>query len=502
MNNNRGAIIARNTMYLYLRMALSMIVTLYTSRVILNALGASDFGIYNVVTGFVISFGFLNSAMNASVQRFLTVEFKKDNYKRLNQIFSMGVIIHLFLAILIIILVEMIGVYFLENKLSIPSSRLNAAVWIFHFSVISLFFSIINVPYKALIIAHEDMNTYAIISLLEVIAKLFIAFFIVKCILDKLIVYGFLLMIVSIVVQFFYMYYCMKKYKEGKFKLYWENKLFCSMSSFAGWNLIGVFAGIAYNQGVNIVLNIIGGPIVNAARAIAFQVSGAANQLVTNFQLAVNPPIMKAYATNDKSLFRLVISSCKLSYILLLFIVVPFILEAPFILGIWLKNVPDFAVDFARLALIDIVICSLAGPLHTLVQASGEVKKYQLIISGILLLNLPLSYFLLKIGFHFNVTFFISIVLSVLALITRFFLLKKWIVVDFSFLIKYFFIPITIVTLIIMALGLVLLRLLPEGFFRLIIICINSWVCIIILCWYFVLNLTEKNLFLKILKRR
>ena len=229
MEESRGSRIAKNTMFLYGRMLLSMIVTLYTSRVVLNTLGASDFGIYNVVTGFVVSFGFLNSAMHTSVQRFLTVEMKENNHERLNQIFSMGVTIHLILALAMVIIAEPIGLYFVQTKLVIPLERMEAALWIFHLSVIVLFFGIMNVPYKALIIARENMGAFAAISLIEVFAKLAIAIALVYSILDKLILYGVLLMIVAVTIQLFYMWYCISHYEEGKYKRFWNKKLFGEM---------------------------------------------------------------------------------------------------------------------------------------------------------------------------------------------------------------------------------------------------------------------------------
>ena len=501
MEDSRGTRIAKNTVYLYARMILSMIVTLYTSRVVLNALGASDYGVYNVVTGFVVSFGFLNSAMNASVQRFLTIELKNKNHQRMQHIFSMGVSIHLILALLMVVIAEPIGIYFVQHKLVIPPDRLNAAMWIFQFSVVTLFFGIMNVPYRALIVAHENMGAFAGISLIEVFAKLFIAFTIVYCAFDKLFFYGLLLMAVAIVIQIFYMYYCIKHYKEGRYKRFWNKNLFVDMSSFAGWNLIGVFAGIFYNQGVNIVLNLFGGPVINAARAIAFHVSGSANQLVTNFQLAANPPIMKAYASNDKSLFRLMMSSCKLSYILLLFLVIPFLFECPIILKVWLKEVPDYANIFTRLALVDIVVCSLAGPLHTLVQATGTIKKYQMIISGILLLNLPLSYLLLKIGLGYEFTFIISILLSTIALIARFIIMRRFVDFSYNYLLKGFFVPICLMTAISCVTAYLISITMNEGYVRLALVCLGSWVAIIVLSWVLALDRDEKQLFMKIIKR-
>lgn len=501
MEESRGSRIAKNTVFLYVRMLLSMIVTLYTSRVVLNALGVSDFGIYNVVTGFVVSFGFLNSAMHASVQRFLTVEMKENNHERLNQIFSMGVTIHFILALVIVIIAEPVGLYFVQDKLVIPPDRIKAALWIFHLSVVVLFFGIMNVPYKALIIARENMGAFAAISLLEVFAKLAIAIILIYSTFDKLILYGISLMIVAIAIQLFYMWYCISHYEEGRYKRFWNKCLFQDMSSFAGWNLIGVFAGIVYNQGVNIVLNIFGGPIVNAARAIAFQVSGAANQLVTNFQLAVNPPIMKAYATKDESVFRLLSSSSKLSYILLLCIVIPFLLECPYVLMLWLKDVPEYSIMFTRLAMIDILVCSLAGPLHILMQATGSIKKYQIIVSGVLLLNLPFSYLMLKMGMSFDSTFYVSIVLSSVALIIRYVLLRTYVEYSVRELILGFVIPIVILTIASSIIPIILYTHMKQDLLRLLIVCVASWISIALVSWICVLNKNEKSLLLQIIKR-
>ncbi len=502
MEESRGFRIARNTILLYGRMLLSMIVTLYTSRVVLNALGACDYGIYNVVTGFVVSFGFLNSAMHASVQRFLTVEMKENNHERLNQIFSMGVTIHLILAFAIIIIAEPVGLYFVKNKLVIPIERMESALWIFHLSIVVLFFGIMNVPYKALIIARERMGAFAAISLIEVFAKLVIAIALVYSSIDKLILYGFLLMVVAVAIQFFYMWYCISHFEEGNFKKFWDTKLFQDMSSFAGWNLIGVFAGIVYNQGVNVVLNIFGGPIVNAARAIAFQVSGAANQLVTNFQLAANPPIMKAYATKDKSVFRLLSSSSKLSYILLLYIVVPFILECPYVLKLWLKEVPEYSIMFTRLAMVDILVCCLAGPLHTLMQATGSIKKYQMTVSGVLLMNLPISYLMLKMGLSYDSTFYVSIMLSSISLIIRYVLLRSYVDYAVKELIFGLAIPIAVLTIVSAIIPVMVFSCFEQSFIRFFSVCISSWVSITIVSWICVLDRNEKSLLLRIIKRK
>lgn len=506
-NSSNNKRIAKNTIMLYARMIIFMVVSLYTSRVVLNSLGVEDFGVYNVVTGFVIAFGFLNSAMNASVQRFLTVEFKSDNVDRLNKIFNMSVMIHLILALLMVAIAEPIGVYFVSHKLVIPPDRMHAAMWIFHLSVLSLFFNIMNVPYRALIVTHEDMGAFALISLFEVFTKLAVAILIAFVLIDKLVFYGLLLAGVAVLVQIFYMIFCITKYKkEVSFHFFWERTLFNEMCSFAGWNLIGVFAGIAYNQGVNIVLNLFGGPVVNAARAIAFQVSGAANQLVTNFQMAVNPPIMKSFVAKDGKVEQLVYSSSKISSLLLLFVAIPAIIETPYILQLWLKTVPDYTVILTRLALVDVVICSMAGPLHTLFQATGEIKRYQIVISGLLLLNLPISYTLLKAGLDYQVTLIVSIILSSSALLVRLLLIEKYVKIYMLSFAKLVLCPLALATIPSTLISCIIRITLDEGFIRVLSIVFVSSFSIITCVWFFALNANEKQLakslvFKKILKK-
>lgn len=433
--------IVKNTLVLYIRMILFTIISLYTARVVLNVLGVEDYGIYNVVTGFVLAFGFLNNAMSASVQRFLTVEFKKNSLERLNKIFSLSISIHLILAILMVLIAESVGLYFLKNKMVIPEDRAFAASCIFHFSVVSLFFSILNVPYKALIITHEHMSAFALISLFEVFAKLVVALILPIQPYDKLITYAALLTLISVILQFIYMFFCKKRYDEASYHTTWDSRLFKDMSIFAGWNLIGVLAGVAQNQGVNIVLNIFGGPVVNAARGISYQVGSAVNQLVTNFQVAVTPPIMKAYSNEDSNTRNLVLSSSKLSFILLLFVIVPIYIFCPQLLNLWLKNVPEYAVQFTRLVLLDTLFASFAGPIHMLFQATGRIRNYQIIISGILLMNLPLAYLLLHYGYTYESVFLLTIILTLVTLVLRLIMIRKYINIDFIIFTVHVFLP-------------------------------------------------------------
>jgi O-antigen/teichoic acid export membrane protein len=418
--------IARNTLMLYLRMLLSMAISLYTSRIVLNALGVEDFGIYNVVGGIVLMLGFLNYAMSASTQRFLTFEMGIGNLTELNRIFNMSLIIHAIIAIIVFILSETIGLWFLNTHLNIPSARIIAANWIYQFSVFAFIITVLYVPYNAIVIAHERMNVFAYISITEVVLKLFVAVILVWFGFDKLKFYAALIFFVSVVISIIYIVYCRMKFEESKFHLLWDKQLFRKMSNFANWNLLGVTAALAYNLGVNFLLNIFFGPIVNAARGVSYQVQGAVNGFVNNFQIAVNPTITKSFAIGDKQyMYSLIFRASKYSFYLLLLISLPLLIETEIILKLWLKTVPDFTIIFTRLILIDVLICSLSGFLQTIAQATGNVRKYQLVVSIILLLNLPFSFILLKLGFVPQVTFVISIILSFGALIARLIVLKR-----------------------------------------------------------------------------
>lgn len=498
-----GYRIARNTLALYLRMLISMLVSLYTSRVVLSALGVEDYGIYNVVTGFVLAFGFLNSAMHVSVQRFLTMEFEKHDFRRLNHIFSLSLVLHVAIALTMVVITETVGLYFLENRMVIPPDRMNAARWVFHFSVVSLFFSILNVPYRALIITYEHMGSFAVISLFEVFAKLGIALVLPFMKTDRLLIYGLMLAAVSVVLQIIYIAVCKIRYQEASFHKYvWDRLLLKDMCSFAGWNLIGVFAGIAQNQGVNVVLNIFGGPVVNAARAISFQVGGAANQLVTNFQLAVTPPLMKQYANRDGSAEALIFSSSKISCILIMFVIVPVYVMCPEILSLWLETVPEHAVAFTRIVLLDSLVGSLAGPLHTLFQATGKISRYQMVISGILLLNLPLAYIMLHYGCSYDSVFALAVVLTFVTLICRLVMIRKYADVNVRNFTLKVIIPCTLLAAVVYAITCGAAALGDRSLADVFIVTSVSAMSIVVFAWIFALTGDEKALVKSILRRR
>lgn len=393
-------------------------VAFYTSRVVLNALGVEDFGIYNVVGGVVAMFSFLTGTFTSATQRFLNFEMGLGNQKRLNEIFSMSITLNVMIAVLIILFSEIVGIWFINHKLVIPPDRLVAAHWVFQFSLLAMAVTIISTPYNAVIIANERMNVFAYISIVEAMLKLGVAVIIAFCGGDKLIVYGALILLVAMIIRVIYSVYCKRKFQECHYKFYWDKTLFYEMGAFAGWNMYGNFAFVMITQGVNILLNMFFGPAVNASRAIAIQVQSAIQGFATNFTMAVDPRIVQDYAQGNKnSVFKLVCYSSKFSFFLLLLLASPVLLETEIILKLWLGQVPDYSVVFVRLILIQMLIRILQNPLHTLMHASGKMKKYQLIDGTLLLLNIPVSYGLLKAGSDASAVFSVSIALTFMALI-------------------------------------------------------------------------------------
>lgn len=436
MTNNNTKI-AKNTLLLYVRMLLTMLVSLYTSRVVLNTLGVEDFGIYNVVGGVVIMLAFLSSALSSGTQRFLSFELGREDYPQLARVFSMSVTIHVFLALFILIVAESIGPWFIDTHLTIPHHRLEAAHWVFHASVLSFIVSVVNVPYNASIISHERMNVYAYVSIIEVTLKLLAVFLLQLFLFDKLKLYAILILVISIIIPVFYIVYCVRHFLECKYRYFWDKSLFKTLSSYACWSLFGNLAAVTYTQGINILLNIFFGPTVNAARGIAYQVNSAVTGFITNFQLAMKPQIVKSYAQDEKEyMMKLLFRGSKYSFFLLYMLCLPILFETDNILLWWLKIVPDYAPMFCRLVLICALIDSLSGTLITAAQASGRIKVYQSVVGGLLLLILPISYFLLKAGLPPYSVFIVTIIVSIVAFFARLLILRKLILLPLYGFIK------------------------------------------------------------------
>lgn len=476
-------------------MILTMLVSLYTSRVILNTLGVEDYGIYNVVGGVVTMFAFFNSAMSSATQRFLSYEIGKGDFVQLRKTFNATQIIHIGIALLIFIFAETVGLWFLKTYLVIPTERMDAAIWVYHFSVLSFMVTVLQVPYNATIIAHERMNIYAYVSILEVSLKLLIVFMLTWISSDKLKLYAILHFTVVCVIAAIYRTYTRRNFDESTFQIVKDKKLYKTLISYSGWNLFGNIAAVAKGQGVNILLNIFFGPVVNAARGIAMQVQGAVNMLVSNFQMAVNPQIIKSYASDEKKYMTLlIIRSSKFSFYLLFLLSLPIILEVDQILKLWLKTVPDYASIFTILILVIILIDCVSGPLMTAIQATGKIKIYQAVVGTLLILILPISYFLLKKGHSPEITLYVNIAASIIALFIRLYIVWKLLNFPVMRFIKEIILKNTLIIPFSISVPLMIKYSMDVSFTRLIVVILVSISWSISLIYFIGLNKTEKSL--------
>ncbi len=418
--------IAKNTAILYLRMLVMMGISFVTARITLNALGITDYGINNVVGGLVSMFSLLSGSMSAATSRFLTFGLGQGDLENLKKIFSTTVNIHIILAVIVVIAIELIGVWFLNSKMNIPSDRLYAANWVLQCSVGIFALGLLSVPYNSAIIAHEKMTAFAYMTIFDAGFKLLIVLGIYYYKGDKLILFSLLSLIQSVLRQAIYWIYCKRKFTECIYIFGWNKKMSQSIFSFAGWNFIGSGSGILRDQGVNVLLNLFCGPAVNAARGIAMQVNSIVSQFATNFMLALNPQITKSYAAGDKDRsFDIVLQGTRLSFFLILLISLPILAEVHQVLVFWLKLVPEHTVWFVRWMILYTMTESLSFTMVTLMLATGNIRNYQLLVGGFQMLNFPLAYLLLKRGYEPESTIVLSIIIAVGCLILRLIMLKR-----------------------------------------------------------------------------
>ena len=421
-----SSLIAKNTFFLYIRLILTLGVTLFTSRVVLNALGVDDYGIYSIVGGVVALFGFLNAAMASATQRYLAFDLGQNNLIKLRKTFNTTLLIHVGISVIILIFAETIGLWYVNTKLVVDSSRIEAVNWVFQFSVLTSIIGVMQVPFNAIIIAREKMNVFALLSIVDVILKLLIVYLLVLLSSDKLILYSILVFIVTFLVALSYRIYCRIHFQECKFKLYKDKSYYRELLSYSGWNLFGNFAFVAKGQGINMVLNIFFGTVVNAAYGITIQVQSAINVFVSNFQLAFNPQIIKSYSQgNHTQTLSLIFQSCKFSFFLMLILVSPILMDTTYIMNLWLKQPPENTTIFVQLSLISILIDCISGPLMVGAQATGKIKNYQIVVGTLVFLNLPLSYLVLSLGYMPSSVFVVNIFIGVIALGFRILFLSK-----------------------------------------------------------------------------
>lgn len=473
-NNKR---IAKNTLLLYVRMLFGMLVSLYTSRVILQTLGVEDYGVYNVVGGVITMFTFLNGAMSSATSRYITFEIGKGDMEQLKEVFSTALQIHAIIALLIVILGETVGLWFLMNELVIPDGRMDAAMWVYQCSVVTAVVTIMSVPYNADIIAHEKMSAFAYISVLEIILKLAIVYLLVVLPFDKLKVYAVLVLMVGLLIWYIYARYCHNHFEESHYIHHIDKPLLKEMSSFAGWSFWGNLAGILYTQGLNMMLNIFFGPVVNAARGIATQIQGVVQQFVANFQMALNPQITKTYAAGElQKMHSLMFRSARFSFMLLFFLSLPIMLETNYILTLWLGIVPENTVIFARIIIAISLIYTIANPCVIANQATGKVKVYQAVVGGLLLLILPISYIVLKMGAPAYSVFIVHFCVESVAQFARMYMLRNMIDLPLWSYVKNIYLPIMGVVLLSIVMPLLVYSNMQEGFIRLLAV---SMTCVI-----------------------
>lgn len=395
-NNKR---IAKNTLFLYFRTFLVMLVTLYMSRVVLHALGEADYGIYNLVGGIVVFFSFMNTAMSAAVQRYLNFHLGRGEEQEAGRVFGMSLVTHLMLTAGVLVLGETVGLWFVQTQLNIPPERSTAVFWVYQTSLLCCCVNIVRIPYNAAIIAYERMDFYAYVGIAEVVLKLGVAFLLLAIPLDALEVYSFLILSVGVAVFLIYKTYCNRSFDTTRARWFWDRELFAKLFSFSGWSLAGCVANTSVSQGFSIFLNLFYGVAANAALGLSHQIQSALVAFISSFQTAFSPQIVKTYAANEREAFvDLVSRSSRLSYCLVFVFAMPLMACIDPLLRLWLVDVPAYTASFSVIYIVYCMADALSGPLWVSIGATGHIKRYQVEVSALILLNLPLAYLVLRLG--------------------------------------------------------------------------------------------------------
>ena len=440
--------IAKNTMLLYIRMLFMMLITLYTSRVVLNALGVEDYGLYDVVGGVVAMFSAISGTVNAAISRFITFEIGTGDVAKLKRVFSTSVNLQVGMSILVVVLAETVGLWFLNNKIVIPDNRIIAANWCYQFSILTFIIGLLNIPYNAAIVAHERMSVFAYFAIFEAFGRLAVAWSISVCLYDRLIFYAIIMAVLALVVRVAYAVYCKRQFLECTYSFVYDSSLLKQMSNFIGWAFVGVSAWALKLYGTKILINLFFGPMINAAQAIATQVEQAVSRFVTNFMMALNPQITKSYAAGDKDyMFSIMYKGARFSFYILLLLSLPILLNTDYILNLWLINVPEHSVLFVQLSLILALVGSIRNPLVTAHIATGKIKRYQIVVSGIDLLNIPVSYLLFSLGAIPESVLIVAISISICCFFAGLIVLRGMIALNVMSYIRNVFFNVLIVSL-------------------------------------------------------
>ena len=506
-NNKR---IAKNTLFLYMRMFVMMLTALFTSRIVLDVLGAADYGLNNIISGVVVLFSFLNNALLSATQRFLNFHLGRKDYKQTNVVFCMSMNTYMLLSLLVVVLGETIGLWFVNTQLNIPADRMYAAQWVYQFTLIQFIINLLRVPYNATIIAYERMNFYAYISLIEVIAKLLVVYMLYITTFDKLITYSFMYTVVPFIIALVYKWYCNHNFSTSKYHWFWDKKSFKEMFGFSGWSLFGSLANLSAQQGLNILINIFYGVTVNAAAGIANQVSTNVYGFISNFQTAFQPQIVKSYAAKEIERFhKLIFQTSKFSYFMVLVLVLPIMFTIDGILQIWLKEVPEYTAIFCRLILAFLSIEAITAPLWMSVQATGKIRNYQILMASLIVLNFPLAYLVLKIGLPVYSVWVVRVFVNLIVMTVRCLYMKRKLDFPLSAYIRQTLFPIVGVTVLSLPIPFILSNVI-EGFWpNLITVGLVTLLMTMSIIYFVGMNTSErllvKNMLLKkipILKKR
>ena len=487
--------IVKNTTFLYIRMILILVVSLYTSRVVLRTLGVVDFGVYNVVAGFVSMFAFMNITLANGIQRYYNYALGKQEQGGVKKVYITALTIQLLIAVILLVLLETVGLWYMNHKMVIPEDRFIAAQWVFQFSIASMIIVMMQIPYTAAIIAYERMNYYAIVGIVDVLLKLGIVFILPLLPVDKLQLYGLLMLFVSIVDFALYYGYSKKNVPELKLERFFDKELFNSMLGFSGWNIFGTFAFMMKEQGLNLLLNSFFGPIVNAARGIAAQIMSGMQGFSANILVAFRPQLIQSYAAEDYDRVKTIFfSESKLSYLMLLMLITPVVIELDFILNIWLgaDMVPDYTKPFTVLILLNMLVSAFHQPLTHIIHATGKQKTFQLINAIVICSIIPVSWLFLKMGFNPNSVLVVSLVITAINVLVSVVITRR----QFSFSIYKYFkavtLPCLLATVIIPILPFAVSNFMNPGFLRLLIVLVAEAIVSAPIIYYVVLNINER----------
>lgn len=499
-NNKR---IAKNTLFLYFRTLVILVVSLYTSRVILNVLGVEDYGTYNVVGGIVAMFHAVSGALSSAISRFITFELGKGNKKRLSLVFSSSVNIQFGISLIVLLIGEIVGVWFLNYKMNIPVERIPAANWVLQCSLLTFCVNLVSVPYNACIIAHERMKAFAYVSILDAFLKLSVCYLIMVSPWDKLISYAVLLLCVSIIIRMTYGIYCHRNFEESHYKLVYDRGVLKEMTGFAGWNFFTNSAYIFNTQGVNLLINLFFGVGVNAARGIATQVDHAVMQLVNSFTTALNPQITKNYAAgNMDAMFQLVCRGAKFSYMLLFLFALPIMVETEYVLTIWLKIVPEHAVNFVRLAIIASLVHVIGKSGYTASMATGNIRRYVLWVTTVGCMVFPFTWLVYEFGAPSEAAYIVFILVYVVVEAVRLWVMKGLLDFPVSMFMREVVVKVLLVTIVSVPLPFLFVSLFPPSFFRMFISMIIAVVSAGLCVFYLGLSHGERQLVTEAIKKK